>query len=134
MRARLHPPSFSVEQMVSASDGVEIAVGGRNDSRLGPLVLVGTGGVFTEIIADYAVELAPVDPERAEELIRGLRAAPILDGVRGRPHADVAALASVVAAVSDTLAAYPQIAELDVNPVIVTPSSAVAVDARIIRL
>jgi acyl-CoA synthetase (NDP forming) len=132
MRARLQPASFSVERMVEQIDATELIVGGRNDTRFGPVVLVGVGGVFAEILADTAVALAPIDEDRAEQLVRELRAAPLLLGARGRRAADLAAFARAVGAISQVVASHPDLAELDVNPLVVSPSGAVALDARIV--
>jgi acetate---CoA ligase (ADP-forming) len=132
MRARLDPPTCSVERMTAPSDGVEVIVGGRNDPRFGPLVMVGLGGVFAEVLADTAVALAPVSAGVAAHLVRGLRAAPILTGARGRRPVDVAALIQALVGVSEAVAAHPSLAELDVNPLIVSPSGALALDARIV--
>lgn len=132
MRARLDPPAYSVEEMAAPADGVEVIVGGRNDERFGPLVMVGLGGIFAEILGDMAIALAPIGAETAEQLIRELRGAPLLTGARGRPAVDVASLASAVAAISAAVAAHPDLAELDVNPLIVSPSGPLALDARIV--
>jgi acyl-CoA synthetase (NDP forming) len=133
MRARLDPASFAVEQMVSLSEGVEIAVGGRNDPRFGPVVLVGAGGIYTEILADIAVALAPVTDRQAERLVHQLRAVRLLLGARGRRPGKIDSLVQVIVTVSGVVAAFPEIHELDLNPVIVTPAEARAVDVRIVR-
>lgn len=133
MRDRLTPPSFSVEEMVAHDDATEVTIGGRNDPRFGPIVLIGAGGVFTEVFADTAVALAPIDATHAEHLVRGLRVAPLLLGARGRPNADLTGVGEIVAAVSELLARYPEISELDINPVLATPLTTIAVDVRIIR-
>ncbi len=95
-------------------------------------MLVGLGGVYAEVLDDVAVALAPIDDELAERLVRSLRAAPLLDGARGRPPLDVAAAARVVAAVSRAAAACPEVAELDVNPLLVLPAGALGLDARVL--
>jgi acyl-CoA synthetase (NDP forming) len=128
--ARLDPPVVTVEEMADLAAGVEVIVGVQQDPRFGPVVLVGLGGVLTEVLADVAFALAPVGVETAEELLRSLRGAAILDGVRGRPAVDLRALAEVVVAVSRTAAAHPEIAELELNPVLATASGAIALDAR----
>jgi acetate---CoA ligase (ADP-forming) len=129
MVARLDPPGFSVEEMVPARDGIEMIVGARRDPRFGPVVLVGFGGVLTEALDDSAVDLAPVSRERAAAMIARLRGAALLNGFRGRPPVDRDALADVIVAVSRIAAAHPEIAEFDVNPVLVTPGGTVALDA-----
>ncbi|MER7824026.1 acetate--CoA ligase family protein [Streptomyces sp. NPDC096097] len=130
MRARLGAPAYSVEAMADLTDGIELIVGVNQDPRFGPIALVGLGGVLTESLRDVAFALAPVPAERAEALLRGLRSAALLDGVRGRPAVDVAAAAAVVERITTVAAAHPEIAELEVNPLLVRPDGALALDAR----
>jgi acyl-CoA synthetase (NDP forming) len=129
---RLSPPAVTVEAMAELAAGVEVIVGTQWDPRFGPVVLVGLGGVLTEVLADVAVALAPVSDATAEELVRSLRGAALLEGVRGRPAVDVAALAALVAEVSRLAAAHPEIAELELNPVLASASRVLALDARAI--
>jgi acyl-CoA synthetase (NDP forming) len=133
MGGRLQPPSCSVERSVDLSGGTEVIVGGRNDPRFGPVVLVGIGGVFAEVLADTAVALAPVDARHARSLIARLKGVALLTGARGRPAADLDALAAAIVSVSEVVATQPAIAELDVNPLIALPSGVLALDARIVR-
>jgi acyl-CoA synthetase (NDP forming) len=130
--ARLDPPSFSVEEMADLRQGVELIVGARWDPRFGPTVLVGMGGTATEVLRDVEVALAPVDEAGAMRMLRRLRTAPLLDEHRGRPAVDIEAAARVVAQLSRYAAAHPDIAELEINPLLVTPSGATALDARIV--
>ncbi|AJF69011.1 acetate--CoA ligase family protein [Streptomyces vietnamensis] len=130
MHARLGAPSYSVEAMADLSDGVELIVGVQRDPRFGPVAMVGLGGVLTETLRDVAFALAPVAAGRAEKLLRGLRTAALLDGVRGRPAVDVTAAAAVIARITEAAAAHPEIAELEVNPLLVRPDGALALDAR----
>ncbi|MEV7558604.1 acetate--CoA ligase family protein [Streptomyces sp. NPDC089795] len=130
MRARLGAPAYSVEAMADLTDGIELIVGVNQDPRFGPIALVGLGGVLTESLRDVAFALAPVPARRAEALLRGLRSAALLDGVRGRPAVDVAAAAAVVERITTVAAAHPEIAELEVNPLLVRPDGALALDAR----
>jgi acetate---CoA ligase (ADP-forming) len=132
LRERLAPPAFSVEGMAPVGDGVELLVGARWDARFGPVALVALGGVFTEVLRDTAVALAPVDEATARELLLSLRAAPLLRGARGRREVDLGAAASAVAALSRVAAAHPQIAEIEVNPLLALPEGAVALDARMV--
>ncbi|WP_030861600.1 acetate--CoA ligase family protein [Streptomyces sp. NRRL F-2747] len=134
MHARLGAPSYSVEAMADLTDGIELIVGVNRDPRFGPVALVGLGGVLTETLRDVAFALAPVPARRAEELLRGLRTADLLRGVRGRPAVDVAAAAAVIERVTTVAAAHPEIAELEVNPLLVRPDGALALDARAVLL
>jgi acyl-CoA synthetase (NDP forming) len=130
--ARLHPEAFSVEAMAPLADGVEILIGARWDPRFGPVALAGLGGVYAEVMRDVAVSLAPVTAAQAEAMLRSLKAFPLLDGARGRPRLDLAAAAHALAALSHVAAEHPEIAELEVNPLLVLPDRAVGLDARII--
>lgn len=107
-----------VQQMVV--DGTEMIVGVTRDPTLGSAVMVGTGGVFTEILADTAVRPLPLDEADAYEMIRSLKGFPLLDGARGRPPADVDALAQAIMATATLATALDdRLAELDLNPVVV---------------
>jgi len=118
-----------VEPMLSG--GVEVLVGVVQEPVFGPLVVFGLGGVATEVLGDHAARLTPLTDADAEELIRGVHAAPLLLGHRGTPAVDIAALADVLLRVSRLADDLPDVAELDLNPVIATPDGARAVDARI---
>jgi acyl-CoA synthetase (NDP forming) len=121
---------LSVERM--AGGGVELIVGVRRDVRFGPVLLVGIGGVYAELLRDVAVALAPVDEAGAEELLRSLRGSRLLTGARERPVLDVAGAAAAAAALSRFAAARPGIAEIEVNPLLVTAEGVLALDARVV--
>jgi acyl-CoA synthetase (NDP forming) len=129
---RLDPPAVSVETMADLSAGVEVIVGCVRDRTFGPVVMVGLGGVLAEVLADTACALAPVAADRARELLLSLRGSALLVGARGRPPVDLDALASVVSAVSVVAAEHPELAELEVNPVLARPSGALGLDARVV--
>jgi len=111
----------------------EAIVGYRDDPLVGPVVLVGAGGVLAEVYRDYVLRLAPVSVEEAEEMIGKVKGLAVIRGFRGLPRGDVHALAQAVAAMS-RLALVPgrPVAEAECNPVIVKPSGAVAVDSLIV--
>ena len=132
LAARLEPEALSVEAAADVSAGFELLVGARRDLRFGPLVAVAAGGLHAETLRDVAVGLAPVDEAAAEELVRSLASAPLLAGARGRPPLDVAAAGRAVAALSDFAAAHPEIAEVEVNPLLVRRDGVVGLDARIV--
>lgn len=132
MATRLLPASFSLEEQADTTDGVELIVGARWDARFGPVVLVGLGGIYTELIRDTALALAPVTAAEAHELLLRLRGAPLLVGARGRPAVALAAAAEVVARFSELAAAHPELAELELNPLLATPRGALALDARVV--
>lgn len=118
-----------VSEMIS--EGVEVIVGAKRDPALGPFVMVGLGGIFVEVLKDVVFCPAPVTPEKAESMLRSLRAFPLLQGARGQASCDTKQLAKVIAAASLIIANHPEIAELDLNPVLAKPEAAVAVDALI---
>jgi acyl-CoA synthetase (NDP forming) len=97
----------------------------------GPLVAFGLGGVATDVHGDHAARLAPLTDADADDLIQAVRAAPLLLGQRGRPAADIGALRDTLLRVSRLATDLPQVAELDLNPVIARPDGAFAVDARV---
>ncbi|MEP9378668.1 acetate--CoA ligase family protein [Aquabacter sp. CN5-332] len=129
------PPRISgvsVQQMVGA--GAELMIGTKLDAQFGPLVVCGFGGVAVEVTRDVASALAPVTKDQALDMIRSLRGYKLLDGFRGQPRHDVSGFAEMVARVSELAADLKdEIAEIDVNPVILSPSGGVAVDALIVR-
>lgn len=130
--ARLGPESFSIEAAEDVAAGFELLVGARRDPRFGPVVVVGAGGIQAEVLRDTAVALAPVDEAQAEALVRSLASAPLLTGARGRPPLDLAAAAGAVSALSRFAAAHPEIAEVEVNPLLVRAEGAIGLDARIV--
>ena len=132
MHARLSPPEFSVERLAPLGDGVELIVGSRRDSRFGTVAQIGLGGIYAEVFKDNAVGLAPLSVEEAERLLSILRHAPLLGETRGRPAVNLRAAAEAAAALSHLAAARPDIAEIEINPLLVTPQGALALDARII--
>jgi acyl-CoA synthetase (NDP forming) len=129
----LEPERCTVEQMAPLTDGIELLIGARWDPRFGPIALAGSGGLYAEILRDTAVRLAPVTEPEAEAMLRALRIAPLLTGARGRPALDLGAAARALAALSRVAAAHPALAELEVNPLLVTRNEAVALDARLVR-
>lgn len=132
MDGRLGAPGYAVEAMADVSAGVELIVGCRRDPRFGPLLLVGLGGIYAELLRDVAVALAPAGADEVEQLLLSLRGAGVLTGARGRAPLDVRAAAEAAAALSRVAAAHPEIAEIEVNPLLVTPSGVVGLDARIV--
>jgi acyl-CoA synthetase (NDP forming) len=116
--------------LAEQATGLELLVGGVRDADFGPMVVVGAGGVNAEVLADRVMARCPVTPHEARDLLSRLRVWPLLTGHRGTT-CDVDGLASLVARVSEVVAASPWLAEIDLNPVLVGPDSAVAVDALV---
>ena len=99
-----------------------MALGIIRDPVFGPVAMVGLGGVFIEVLKDVAFRRCPFGPEEAERMVRSLRCFPLLDGARGRPRADVPALARALSALSAFAAsAGPRLLSVDVNPMLVLP-------------
>jgi acetate---CoA ligase (ADP-forming) len=132
LHASFGPGRYTVEQMVDREAGIELILGCRRDLRFGPVALAGLGGIHAELLGDVRLALAPLDEAAAERLIRGLRGAALLLGHRGRPRCDVAAAARALVALSRFAAGHPEIAEVEVNPLLAGPGGAVGLDARIV--
>ena len=113
--------------------GLEVIIGGAAAAGAQKMVMFGLGGVHVEVLRDVTFKLAPLCAPEADEMLAALRGAALLDGVRGQPGVDKAALADALLRVSALLADHPTIAELDINPLLAYPAGqpAVAVDARI---
>ena len=129
---RLAAERYSVEAQEDVAAGFELLAGARWDPRFGPVVVVGAGGVHAELFRDTAAALAPLDADAAEALIGSLACAPLLGGTRGRSPLDVRAAAEAVAALSKFAAEHPELAELEVNPLLVRARGAVGLDARVV--
>jgi acyl-CoA synthetase (NDP forming) len=120
---------FLIQEMIP--QGVEMLVGAVADPSFGAVIAVSAGGATVELTRDISVRVAPLTDLDADEMIRSLATFPLLDGFRGAPKADVAALKDVVLRIGAMATTHEAIAELDCNPVIVHPQGAVVVDARI---
>jgi acyl-CoA synthetase (NDP forming)/RimJ/RimL family protein N-acetyltransferase len=118
-----------IQPMISG--GTEVIVGVVQEPVFGPVVVFGLGGVGTEVLGDHVARLTPLTDTDADELIHTIHAAPLLLGHRGSPAADITALREILLRVSRLADDLPEIAELDLNPVIARPDGVFAVDARI---
>jgi acetate---CoA ligase (ADP-forming) len=119
---------FVVQEMIE--DGVEMVVGVTHDPSFGPLLLAGFGGTLVELLQDVSIRITPVTDEDVEEMLRTLRAYPLLTGYRGSPPTDVEALKDLLHRINALVEDVPEVAELDLNPVFVRESEAMAVDVR----
>jgi acetate---CoA ligase (ADP-forming) subunit beta len=123
-----------IEQM--APFGVELVIGGLIDARFGPVVMLGLGGVFVEIFGDTAFRVCPIDRQDALEMIGDLRSAALLRGARGRAPVSEARIVEALLAVAGErgflVENEDEVAELDINPLIVSAAGALACDARIV--
>ncbi len=112
--------------------GQEVIVGAVTDPTFGKVVAFGLGGVLVEVLKDITFRLAPTTADEARSMLDSIRAAEILRGVRGREPVDHDALADVIRRTSDLVADFPELSEVDLNPVLATPSGATAVDVRML--
>jgi acyl-CoA synthetase (NDP forming)/RimJ/RimL family protein N-acetyltransferase len=118
-----------VQPMIT--DGVEVLIGVVHEPVFGPLVVFGLGGVATDVLGDHAAKLTPLTDVDARELIGGIKAAPLLHGHRGSAAVDLESLADLLLRVSRLADEIPEVAELDLNPVIARADAAWPVDVRI---
>ena len=132
MRDRLDARLFSVERMAPIERGVELIIGVKHDRSFGPIAVVGMGGVNAELFKDVAVALAPVTIGQGVQLIRTLRGAALLLGHRRWPRLDIDAAAHALSALSWLAAAVPDITEIEINPLLVLETGALALDARLV--
>lgn len=117
--AHRYAPGLQVEGVIVAAmveEGVEMIVGGRRDPVFGPVVMVGSGGIYTEVLRDAAVRVLPLVPGEAHALVRSLRGYPLLAGARGRPVADLDALAQSIESVARIMQEHPEVREIEINP------------------
>lgn len=136
-RARKYSPGARIwgvliQEMVRK--GREILVGVTRDPQFGPLVAVGMGGIYVEVLKDIAFRLAPISEQEVGEQLRSIRTFPLLRGVRGEAPADIAAVEETVLRVSQLVTDFPEIVEMDINPLVVhnQGEGAIVLDARII--
>jgi acyl-CoA synthetase (NDP forming) len=117
-----------------AREGVEVILGSTRDPRFGPICMFGLGGIFVEALRDVTFRLAPMWETSAEIMVRSIRAYRVLQGIRGKPPADIKAAKLSILRLSAMVANHPEIAELDINPLILYPEGegCVVADARII--
>lgn len=115
-----------------APKGVEVIIGASRDPVFGPVVMFGLGGIFVELFKDVSFRAAPLTRYDAEQMIAQVKAARILDGVRGAPAVDKAALVDLILRIGAIMELHPEIESLDLNPVIARPDGCELVDARII--
>ncbi len=130
-RARAHDPRATVVVQRQATEGTEVILGATRDSTFGPLLMFGLGGIFVEVMKDVVFRIHPLSDRDAHDMIRAVKSFPLLDGARGRAKADLAALEAVILRLDALMAACPDIAELDINPLFAGPAATAAADARV---
>jgi len=134
--AKAYNPSASISGVViqrMAKPATELVLGLRRDPIFGPVIMVGLGGIFVEILEDVAFAAAPVTPPQAEAMLSRLQGAAILDGARGKPHVNRKALVEMICNLSNFALAHTEIAELDLNPIFADNKGVVAVDWMMIE-
>ena len=122
--ARKHRPDAAIQGVLvgpMAKKGIEIIVGTLTDKTFGPVIMVGLGGITTELFRDVIYRPAPVSAAEASAMLAALKAAPLLNGFRGAARADVAALSKLISEVSVLAAQHAEISEIEINPVLVHP-------------
>jgi acetyltransferase len=132
-RVRARRPDAQIQGLLvqpMAPPGKELLLGAVRDAQFGPLVMVGFGGIYVEVLQDTATRLAPVSPAEAVRMLDELKMAALLRGVRGEPPVDRAALGEMISRFGQLALDCPELAEVELNPVVASPTGAVAVDAR----
>jgi acetyl coenzyme A synthetase (ADP forming)-like protein len=130
-----HAPSATIDGLLvqrMIPGGRETIVGVSRDAVFGPLVMFGLGGIYVEALGDVVFRIAPLGPLDVHDMLKGIRGAAILEGIRGAPPVDFAALGDVVQRVAQLAIDHEEIAELDINPLLALPQGVQAVDARIL--
>jgi acetyltransferase len=132
MRPGARVDGVTVQPMIDSRHGVEMIAGIKADPVFGTVMLVGMGGVNAELLNDRSLGFPPLNERLARRMLRSLRMYPLLQGYRGRPAVNVDKLIETLVRLSYLAADYPEIKELDINPLLVTPNDVVALDARIV--
>ncbi|MDJ0782859.1 MAG: acetate--CoA ligase family protein [Desulfosarcinaceae bacterium] len=133
--AKAYAPDADIRGVIvapMADAGVEVIIGTKIDDQFGPVIMYGLGGVMVEILKDVSFRVLPISRLSAKRMTEETKSSPILDGVRGNPPHDRKALIKLLLLCSDIVEAYPEIAEMDLNPVIVHEEGVTIVDARIL--
>jgi hypothetical protein len=122
----------TIQRMVDTRDTVELIIGIKKDPVFGTVMLVGMGGITAELFEDRRLEFPPLNEQLAHQMLKSLRIYPLLTGYRGSKPKNIDKLIEVLIRISYLAADYPEIEELDINPIIVGPEDVVALDARIV--
>src|SRR5208282_932821 len=122
----------TVQKMISYPNSFELILGTKKDPVFGPVIMVGMGGVAAEVFQDRALGLPPLNDVLTRRMLESLKSWPLLCGYRGKPGANIDRLIEIIMRFSYLVADYPEIEELDINPLLVTPEDVVALDARVV--
>jgi len=115
-----------------ARPGIELIIGMHKDAQFGPVIMFGLGGIFVEVLKDVAFRIIPIERRDAAEMIKEIKAFPLLQGYRGQEPAHLPSLEKILLKVSDFVEKTPEIKEIDLNPIFAYRDSAMAADARIV--
>ena len=124
-------PKVSIQEMGKAPV-TEVIVGMTTDPQFGPALMFGIGGILVELMKDVSFRIAPITRFDATEMIKEIKGFPLLDGFRGKPKVNIDKIVDVLMAISAFVLEYPEVDQMDLNPVFVYEDSVLAVDARII--
>jgi len=122
----------TIQKMVDSKDGIELIIGTKKDPVFGTVMLVGMGGTSAELFKDKRLEFPPLNEQLARQMLESLKIYPLLTGWRGDSPKNIDKLIEAMIRMSYLAADYPEIEELDINPLIVTPTDVIALDARIV--
>jgi acyl-CoA synthetase (NDP forming) len=131
---RFIPSAFinGISVYETVRQGKEVIVGVTYDRTFGHMVMFGLGGIYVEVLRDVSFRIVPVTPDDAYEMVREIRAFPLLKGTRGERPADTDAIVESILKVSCLARDFPEIQEIDINPLVALEKGAIALDARII--
>lgn len=121
-----------MQKMHATQGGIEMILGTKKDAVFGTIIMVGMGGITAELMRDFSLGFPPLNERLARRMLESLRIWPLLTGYRGRPGVNLDALLEVMIRLSYLVADYPEIAEIDINPLLVGPTTVTALDARIV--
>ncbi len=122
----------TVQPMVNQENSVELILGIKQDPVFGAVLMIGTGGIYAELFRDRTLELPPLNEKLARRMLEKLKIYPLLQGYRGKPPVDIDKLLEVLIRLSYLAADYPEITELDINPLLATPQGVIALDGRVV--
>jgi acetyltransferase len=122
----------TVQSMVRARDGYELILGAKKDPTFGAVIMVGTGGIAAEVLKDRVLGFPPLNESLARRMLESLKSWPLLEGYRGRPGVNLDRLIETLMRFSYLIADYPEIKEIDINPLVATPADVLALDARVV--
>jgi acetyltransferase len=122
----------TVQKMITYPNSFELIMGLKKDPVFGSVIMVGMGGVAAELFQDRALGMPPLNESLARRMLESLKSWPLLQGYRGKPGANIDRLIEIIMRFSYLVADYPEIKELDINPLLVTPEDVIALDARVV--